>query len=64
MASSKKWQTAKYKHGVSRAQEKARGWAYSKRKIASEEAAFFAEIFKVQKAESAKTVNMCKWNGN
>lgn len=61
MASSKKWQTAKYKHGVSRAQAKAGGWTYSKRKLASEEAAFFAEIFKMQKAESAKTANMREW---
>ena len=60
MASSKKWQTAKYKHGVSRAQAKAGGWTYSKRKLASEEAAFFA-IFKMQKAESEKTANMREW---
>ena len=60
MASSKKWQTAKYKHGVSRAQAKAGGWIYSKRKLASEEAAF-AEIFKMQKAESEKTANMREW---
>lgn len=61
MASSKKWQTAKYKQGVSRAQAKASGWAYSKRKIASEDAALFAEIFKMQKAESAKTASMREW---
>ena len=61
MASSKKWQTAKYKHGVSRAQDKAMSWTYSKRKLASEEAAFLLKFSKCKKAESEKTANMREW---
>lgn len=46
MASSKKWQTEKYKQAVSKAKIKTSAWVYSKRKIAAEDAAFFAELFK------------------
>ena len=61
MASSKKWQTAKYKQAVSKAEIKNCAWVYSKRKIAAEDAAFFTELFKTQKAESVKTASMREW---